>query len=462
MPRKLISTNPARNYETVGAVDFSTEREIKEKVDRAQKAKSAWKQTPVEKRISYFKKLIPIYKKRREEVAQTQTKEVGKPIKESREDVKFDTFTIENNIRIARKVLKPQTLDKTKTQKNILYLEPQGVMAVITPWNFPSSNFFISCTQPLLAGNTVVFKHSEECPLTGKILEEIMEEAGFPKGVFSQVYGDGKVGDILTSQAIDAIHFTGSTKVGRYLYDKAASKFIPVVLEMGGSSPGIIFEDADLDKACPHACTERFLNCGQVCCALKRLIVHQNIYDEVVRKIKKIVERLKVGNPLDEKTDIGPLVTKKQLDLLVEQMKDAVAKGAKVVTGGKVPKNLDGAFYRPTILTNVTKNMRVLTEEVFGPVLPIVPFKTEEEAIKLANRTPYGLSAFIYGKDIDQLKRVASQIDAGQISINNTSYFSDNSPFGGYKMSGIGRNSGEIGFHEVTQKKVVSEPVGKK
>ncbi len=458
MPQKLISTNPARNYKIIGKVNISTKQEIKEKVNKAQKAKLTWKKTSLEKRIAYFKKLIPVYKKRKEEIAQIQTKETGKPINESREDVEFDLFAIENNIKIAKKILKPKILDKTKTQRNILYLEPLGVIAVITPWNFPSSNFFISCTQSLLAGNTVIFKHSEECPLTGKILGEVMEKAGFPNGVFNQVYGDGQVGDILTSQAIDAINFTGSTRVGRYLYQKAASKFIPAILEMGGSSPGIIFEDADIDKACLHACAERFLNCGQVCCALKRLIVHQSIYKQVVSKTKKIVENMKIGDPMDEKTDLGPLVAKRQLDLLIEQVKDAKDKGATVITGGDVVSNLGGAFYQPTILTNLTANTRVLTEEVFGPVLPIISFKTEEEAVKIANKTVYGLSAYIYGKDTEQLKRVASRIDAGQVSINGTSYFSDNSPFGGYKMSGMGRNSGEAGFYDVTQKKVVSKP----
>ncbi len=461
MSDKLVSTNPAKNYEAIGEVDISTEQEIKDKVGRAQKAKLVWKEMTVEKRISYFEKLMGVYKKRKEEVAQLQSMEMGKPIKESRDDVDFDLFTIENNIRIAREVLKPKVLDETESQRNVLYLEPHGVIAVIVPWNFPSSNFFISCVQVLLAGNTVVFKHSEECPLTGKLLGEIMGEVGFPDGVFGQVFGDGKVGDVLTDQDIDGIHFTGSTKVGRYLYEKAASKFIPTVLEMGGSSPGIIFPDADLDKMCAHACSERFLACGQVCCALKRLIVHEDVFDEVVERIKKIVESMKIGDSLDEKTDIGPLVTKRQLDLLIEQVQDAKDKGATVMAGGDIPKGLNGVFYKPTILTNLTSDMKVLTEEVFGPVLPVVSFKTEAEAIKLANETIYGLSAFIYGKNLKQLQRVASKIDAGQISINDTSYFSDNSPFGGYKMSGIGRNSGEIGFYEVSQKKVVSEPVGK-
>lgn len=459
MTEKLISTNPADGYKPIGEVIISTEKEIKEKVKNAQEAKLSWKETPLVDRIKHFEKLITVYKKKSSEIAELQTKEMGKPIKESLDDVAGDIYVIENNIKLAEKALKPKVLDETESQKTVLYSEPYGVTAVIVPWNFPSSNFFISCVQILLAGNTVIFKHSEECPLTGKLLEEIMTEAGFPEGVFSEVYGDGKVGDMLTDQDIDAIHFTGSTKVGRYLYEKAGKKFIPAVLEMGGSSPGVIFKDADLNMACKHACSERFLDCGQVCCALKRLIVHEDIFEEVVEKMKKAVESMVVGDPLDKNTDIGPLVTKRQLALLIDQVEDAKVKGVTIITGGDTVKGMQGAFYQPTVLTDLSEDMRVLTEETFGPVLPILTFKTEEEAIELANKTEYGLSAFIYGNDMEQLKRVASKIDAGLVSINDTSYFSDNAPFGGYKMSGLGRNSGQIGFHEVTQKKVVSEPV---
>jgi succinate-semialdehyde dehydrogenase/glutarate-semialdehyde dehydrogenase len=455
---KIISTNPSKGYKEIGSVDVSTEAEIKEKVSAAQKAKQLWKEASLDKRIGHFNKLIEIYESRSKEMAELISTEMGKPISESLEDVEFDIEGIKSKIKLAKKHLSPVVLDETDTQKNVLYYEPHGVVAVIVPWNFPSSNFFISCNQVLLAGNTVVFKHSEETPLVGKLIEEIMEEAGFPEGVFSVVHGDGKVGDFLTDQDIDAIHFTGSTKVGQHLYEKAAKKFIPVILEMGGSSPGVVFADADISATCENACFERFNNCGQICCALKRLIVHEDILDKVVSQMKTSVEAMKIGDPLDKDTQIGPLVAKRQLDLLVEQVEDAKAKGATIVTGGDVVEGMDGAYYQPTIITNVTPDMRVVTEEVFGPVLPIMSFKTDEEAVKLANETIYGLSAFVYGGDVDKLRKIALRIDAGQLSINGASYFSDNSPFGGYKMSGIGRNDGAIGFYEVTQKKVVAEP----
>lgn len=450
---KLISTNPAQGYQPIGEIDISTEEEISDKVAKAKVASIEWKKFSVEKRTEYFRNLIKVYKRRGKEVAELQSTEMGKPISESLGDVEGDLSYIEAKITSALKYLQPQVVDLTSTQKNVVHFKPYGVAAVIVPWNFPSGNFFIACTILLLSENTVVFKHSEECPLTGKLLEDIMIEAGFPDGVFSEVYGDGKVGDFLTDQDVDFIHFTGSSKVGQYLYKKAAEKFIPAILEMGGSSPGVIFHNANLSKSCQHVCDERFLDCGQVCCALKRLIVHESIFDEVVAMMKKIVSSLKVGNPLEEDTDIGPLVAKRQLDLVTEQVEDAKEKGATVEVGGSVCDGLNGAYYQPTLLTNVTMKMRVMTEEVFGPVLPIISFSSEEEAIKIANDTQYGLSAFLYGNNIDQLKRVALQIDAGQISINGASYFSSNSPFGGYKKSGLGRNDGQFGFYEVTQKK---------
>ena len=458
---KLISTNPSQGYKTIGSVNISTEKEIKAKVALAQKAKGLWKETSVDKRVSYIKKLMKVYEKHATKVAKLISSEMGKPITQSMGDVESDIASVKNRLGQAKKQLSPIVLDKTATQKNVLYFEPLGVVAVIVPWNYPSSNFFISCVQTLLAGNTIVFKHSEETPLVGKLLEEITEKAGFPEGVISFVHGGGKVGDILTDQDIDAIHFTGSSKVGQYLYEKAANKFIPAVLEMGGSSPGIIFKDADIDATCENACIERFSNCGQICCALKRLFVHEDVFDKVVAKMKCNLEAMKIGDPLKKDTEVGPLVAKRQLDLLVEQVKDAKKKGATIVTGGNKVEGMDGAFFQPTIIMGVKPNMKVMTEEVFGPVLPIVSFQTDEEVVTLANKTIYGLSAYVYGKNVSKLRKIASKIDAGQVSINGASYFSSNSPFGGYKMSGLGRGEGIFGYYDVTQKKVVAEPVNK-
>lgn len=453
---KLISTNPAKNYEIIGEVSVSTEKEIKNKVFRANLAKQEWRDLGVEKRVKLLRKLVAKLKEKRDELALLETREMGMPISQSRHDVddavRYLTWYLDN----ASKNLSAEVTYKDNTVVHRVFYEPIGVAAVIIPWNFPASNFVWGCGQNLVAGNTVVLKHSKECPLVGKLIEEIIASCGLPEGVFNEVYGDGKVGDYLVHQDIDIISFTGSTKIGKYLYTVAAEKFIKAVLECGGSAPGIVFKDAELDSVLGRLYYSRFANCGQCCDALKRLIVHESIFSEVVEKVKSCLKSKKVGDPEDESTDIGPLVAKRQLELLESQVKDAVDKGAKIVYGGKRPHDLQGAYYEPTLLINVTPKMRVWQEEVFGPVLPVVSFNTEDEAIELANDTKYGLGSFLFTKDKARVLRMASKIDTGMVSVNNASYLQPCSPFGGYKESGIGREHGKFGFGELTQTKVVA------
>lgn len=227
---------------------------------------------------------------------------------------------------------------------------------------------------------------------------------------------------------------------------------------MGGSSPGIVFPSADLTKVCPSVFEERYSNCGQVCCALKRAIVHEDIYDEVVQHMKQIIDQQVIGDPQNSNTTVGPLAAERQKVLLQEQIQDAIDKGAEIYQGGTMQEGAEGAYVLPTLVTNVSNNMRVISEETFGPLLTIQKFANEDEAIEMANDTEYGLSAFIYGDSMNQLRRVASKIDAGLISLNGSLYFSEHAPFGGYKKSGIGRVSGVEGFRYVTQSKVVSVP----
>jgi len=452
---KLISTNPAKNYEVIGEVDISTDKEIKEKVELANKAKLKWKELGVKKRIELLKPIYEEFKKRKDEFPSLTTKEMGKPIVEAGVDGSLEKFKwfLENG----EKALTDEITHKDEKSMHKIVYEPYGVAAVITPWNFPFSMFIWGTIPNLIAGNTVVFKISEECPLTGKLIEEIMNSKDLPEGVFSEIYGDGNVGQKLAESDVNLIWFTGSTKVGKLLYKIAAEKFIKVILEMGGSSPAVVFDDVDVSDIISEIYVERFRNCGQVCDAIKRVIVHESIFDEVVEKLKEEVEKKIIGDPSDEKTQIGSLVAKRQLDLLESQVKDAINKGAKIITGGKTPENLKGAFYEPTILTNITKDMCVCTEEVFGPVLPIVTFKTEEEAIELANDTLYGLGSRVYSKDLERARRVASKIEAGTVEINHGSRWLPCNPFGGYKQSGMGREHGIIGFRELCQIKVISE-----
>lgn len=454
--KTLISTNPARNYEPIGSVAISTLSEIKQKVAMAQKAKTSWKEFGVTKRIELLKPLLNEFMQRKEELALLITKEIGKPIAESLDDIAWDEDYFKSFLENGEKYLADQiTFEDSKSIHKIIY-EPIGVTAVITPWNFPFDIFLWAVIPNLIAGNTVVFKHSEECPLTGKFIEEIMNKSHLPKGVFSEVYGDGKVGEQLANQNVNLIWFTGSTKVGKRLYGIAGRKFIKAVLEMGGSNPAIVFPDVDVDEIIEKLYIKRFLNCGQVCDAVKRLIVHESIFDQVVKKLKAFVETKVVGDPQNKNADIGSLAAKRQLDLLETQVEDAIEKGAKIITGGKRPEKLKGAYYLPTILTNVKRNMRVWKEEVFGPVLSIIPFKTEREAIELANNTDYGLGAQIYSKDKNRALEIASKINAGAIDINEGNHWIPCNPFGGYKNSGMGREHGEHGFRELTQLKIVA------
>lgn len=454
----LISYNPSKENEQVGMIAMSTETDVAAAVAKAKKAYPAWRALSVAERCAYYERLIPVYEKRMHAIAEMQTREMGKPITQSRREAESNIDDIRAYMAMAEKYLTPDIVDETDTQKNTVYFDPFGVAAVILPWNFPVTLFIDATIQALLAGNTVVVKHSEENPLTSKLMQDVFDEAGFPDGVIQTVYGDGTVGKMLVEQDIDLIHFTGSSRTGEALYKIAAEKFIPVVLEMGGSSPGIIFEDADLDLVTLCAVQQRFGNCGQICCALKRLFVHESLYDEVVRRIVAHAKAISVGDPMHPDTIMGPLVAQRQLDLIEEQVKDAIDKGAVVETGAARPDGLDGAYYMPTVLTNITKDMRVYTDETFGPVLPIMTFKTEEEAIALANDTPYGLSAFVYTQDMNKAQRVAACIKSGNVAINDTNYFSDHSPFGGQKRSGMGSARGKYGFRYVTQMKTVSIP----
>lgn len=454
--RILISTNPGKNYEVLGKVNASSEEEIKTKVSTAQSAKKGWKDVGIEERTKALRKVSDEIKKRKEEIALIATKEMGMPISQSLFDVDSALDYFNWYLDNALKYLSPEvTYEDDKSIHRVFY-EPIGVAAVITPWNFPLSNFVWGVIQNLVVGNTVIFKHSEEVPLFGKLIEDIMRAGNLPKGVFEETYGDGAVGDYLVHQNIDLIWFTGSTKVGQHLYTVGAEKFTKVLLELGGSAPGVVFDDADIDGILESIYNAKFTNCGQVCDGLKRLIVHESRFDEVVEKLKILLKSKKVGDPEDTATDIGPLIAKRQLILLQEQVQDALDKGAKVVTGSKQPAHLEGAYYEPTLVTNIKTTMRVWQEEIFGPVLPILSFKTDEEAIRLANDTRYGLGSYIFTKDKEKALRIAANIDAGMVSVNNAYYLRPCNPFGGYKESGLGREHGKYGLRELSQIKVIS------
>lgn len=453
---KLVSINPSNN-EVLGEVEMSTQADIDSRVKSARLAQQSWRELSIEGRNKILRNFYNLIEKNKQELAQLQSNEMGMIMAESTGDIDGDLEYLRWYSDHASEHLAPYTTFENESEIHTVYREPRGLVASIIPWNYPLANFVWQCGQSLVAGNVVILKHSEEVPLFEKKLEDLAKEANIPEGVLGFVYGDGKVGDMLAHADIDMLCFTGSTKTGRYLYTVAAEKFIPVVMEMGGSAPGIVFADADLPEVIDTVYANRFMGCGQMCDGLKRLIVHEFHYDEVIKLLTEKIKAKKIGLAIDPTTELGPLVAERQVKALEIQVEDAKSKGAKIVIGGKRSDGLNGAYYEPTLITNVTKEMKVWSEEVFGPVLPVVTFKTEAEAVELANDTKYGLGAFIFTTDKKCMSRVSAKVQSGMVSQNNLSYIKPYDPFGGYKQSGLGREHGKYGFEDVTQVKVVAQ-----
>lgn len=453
---KLVSLNPS-TLETIGSVSVSSEKEIKQKFAQARAALPEWKALGLEGRIKALRPVVAGFRKRQDEFAQLISKEMGMPVSQSIHDVSGAMEYFDWYLDNAPKYLSPEVTYKDKDMVHTVYYEPFGVAAAITPWNFPASNLVWMVGQALIVGNTVVFKDSEEVSLCGQLIEEVFATAKLPQGVFSEIYGDGRVGKSLIEEDIDLICFTGSTATGQKLYQMAAEKFIKVFLELGGSAPGIVCTDADVDAVLDTIYGNRFDNCGQICDGLKRLIVHKSKYAEVVEKLTQKLKTITIGDASDPKTDLGPLVSAKQLKSLKHQVSDALDKGAKAVVPQTPSKKLKGYFYPPTLILHPKKEMKVWQEEVFGPVLPIVSFEKEEQAIKMANDTKYGLGGYVFTQNKETFNRIAAQIQTGMVQMNNAGYVVPASPFGGCKLSGMGREHGKFGFQDLSQVKVVAE-----
>ena len=452
---KLQSTNPSQGYAIIGEVNISSTEEIAAKAAQAHKSKKAWQDLGIAGRVELLRKVGKRFEENAERMIALEAEEMGMPIKDTRADFAWTLDFWNSYLDQAEAALSPTVTYEDDHERHELHRVPRGVVGCIVPWNFPFANFVWQCGQNLVSGNVVVFKHSEETPLCGKWIEEMLT-AELPAGVFSEIYGDAEVGKSLVDADVDLICFTGSSKAGSYISEHAGARLIPTCMELGGSAPGIIFEDANVPAIIGDVYLYRFMNSGQACDGLKRLIVHKNKYDEVVAALIDLIKTKKVGDASDETTDLGPLVAKRQLDLLENQVADAVSKGAQVLAGGKRPEGLDGAYYEPTLLANITPDMRVWQEEVFGPVLPIVTFETEEDAIRMANDTKYGLGGYIFTSDAARFKRVAMQLETCMVSHNGMIYIRPENFFGGMKQSGSGREHGLEGFHEVTVSKQIA------
>lgn len=450
--KNIVSYNP-HDQSVVGETRISTLKEVELAVQKAKSTYSHWRYASVAKRASYIDKYHQLLLDHQEPLATLISQEVGKPISQSRDEIKAELEFVKWYAEHAEEALKERTLKETETNVYKIIYEPWGVCASIAPWNFPVTMASSGILQQILAGNTVVFKPSELSTLSQKYFIDLLNKTGLPEGVVSYVIGAEEVGKHLIDQDIQLVWFTGSTQVGRSIYAKCGQKFIRSIMELGGNSPGIVFADCDIEKTLEQLYWARFLNAGQVCNAVKRLLVEKSIYPAILKGLIDRLAKLKMDDPLTD-PDIGPLVSPQQLKQTISQVEDARAKGGGIEIGGSRSKNKElrkGNYYLPTIITHVKDNMRLLTEETFGPVLPVIPFETEAEVINLANRSEYGLSAEIYTSDINKANRIARLLEAGVIGINTCNYFVPFCPAGGYKKSGMGREYGTEGFQELSQ-----------
>lgn len=466
---KLKSINPA-TLEILAEVEATPVEEVFEISRKAQEAFKIWSTVSIDERLKLLKKARNVLYENQDEIARLITLENGKPILESYSMEIFPSLDLfDFHIRNAKRILKPKRVRSQIplfwVKKNYIHFEPLGVVAVISPWNYPLLLPIAPIISALVAGNCVIFKPSEYTNLIGLKIYEIFKEAGFPEHVMNIVIGAGDVGEALVNSHIDKISFTGSTKTGRIIMQKAGTKPIPVTLELGGKDPMIVFNDVDIDIVSSSAVWGAFVNAGQTCVSVEVCYVQEEIFEKFVDKVVEKTKKLKVGNGLDPDVEIGPISNERQLNIIENQIQDAISKGAKILTGGKriSPKDkngneLKGYFFEPTVLINVDNSMLIMREETFGPVLPIVKFKDEDEVVKMVNVSEYGLSSSVWTRDKRRAKRIVEKIKSGSVLVNEcvVHYGDAKAPCGGVKSSGFGRVHSEFGLYDMVNIKFES------
>ena len=447
--------NPATG-EILGSVETIEPKSVAHAISAAEAAFPAWRARPAQERSALLEKWHDLILQHAEDLARIMTLEQGKPLDEARGEVQsgaaFAKWFAEEGKRVYGEIVPPPSNDR----RLLVFREAIGVCAAITPWNFPSSMIVRKAAPALAAGCPLILKPAESTPFSALALAELAQRAGFPPGVFNVVLGDpAKIGKVFTGHpAIRKISFTGSTRVGRLLLADAAQQVQKVTLELGGNAPFIVFEDADLDAAVAGAIAAKFRNAGQVCVAVNRILAHASLFDRFVERFAAAAAALKVGNGLEADTRFGPLISQQSLDRITALVADAVAGGARIVTGGK-PHALGGLFYEPTVLTHAAPDARVLREEIFAPLVTIQPFADDAEAIRIANDTEYGLASYFYTRDLGRLFRISGALQFGMVAVNTPVIASVASPFGGVKASGLGREGSRHGILDYLELKTV-------
>lgn len=452
---KIAVTNPA-DGEIVGYVPSLTAKQIEGAINVSEKAFKSWRVLPAAKRSALLRKWFDLMIEHTDDLAMIMTCEQGKPLKEARGEILYAASFVEWFAEEAKRTYGDTIPSPQVNQRITVIKQPIGVTAAITPWNFPAAMITRKAAPALAAGCTMIVRPASLTPLTALALGELAQKAGIPAGVLQIVTGkSSSIGKVLTeSQIVRKLSFTGSTEVGRALMAECAPTIKRISLELGGNAPFIVFDDADLDAAVKGAIACKYRNAGQTCVCANRILVQSGVYDAFTEKLKQAVQALKVGNGIDSTTDIGPLIEESALKKVDEHIADAVEKGGKLVLGGK---RLGGLFYEPTIMTNITSDMRFAREETFGPVAPLFKFDNESEAIEMANDTIFGLAAYFYTRDFARAVRVSEALEYGMVGHNTGLISNEVAPFGGVKQSGIGREGSKYGIEEYMETKYICD-----
>lgn len=444
----LAVTNPA-NGQQLGNVPKMGAAETREAIDAAARALPAWRALTAKERSIILRRWFELMMEHQDDLAHLMTLEQGKPLAEAKGEISYAASFIEWFAEEGKRIY-GDTIPGHQADKRLLVIkQPIGVTAAITPWNFPSAMITRKAGPALAAGCTMVLKPASQTPFSALALAELANRAGIPEGVFNVVTGSAsEVGGELTGNPlVRKLSFTGSTEIGRQLMEQCAKDIKKVSLELGGNAPFIVFDDADLDKAVEGALASKFRNAGQTCVCANRLYVQDGVYDRFTEKLQQAVSKLQIGDGLQPNVTIGPLIDEKAIAKVQEHIADALGKGARIVTGGKVHE-LGGNFFQPTILVDVPGDAKVAKEETFGPLAPLFRFKDEADVIAQANDTEFGLAAYFYARDLGRVFRVGEALEYGIIGINTGLISTEVAPFGGVKSSGLGREGSKYGIDD--------------
>ncbi|MCS4533156.1 NAD-dependent succinate-semialdehyde dehydrogenase [Neisseria montereyensis] len=455
----LSVKNPATG-DTIAHVKRSSAQEVTQLIEQAQPAQQKWATKTALERADILWEWYRLLKENKENLARIMTMEQGKSLTESRGEIDYAASFIRWFAEEARRIDGDILTGLKNTQKLMVIKQPVGVTAAITPWNFPASMITRKAAPALAAGCAMIVKPASQTPLSAYAHAVLAYEAGIPRELFTIVCGNAQeISDTFTQNPIvRKISFTGSTEVGIKIYGSSANQIKKISLELGGNAPAIVFDDADMDKAVQGVMQSKFRNGGQTCVCSNRVYVQAGIYDEFCRRITEETGRLKLGNGLNEETQIGPLIDEKAVAKVEEHISDALGKGARCLTGGK-RSSLGGTFFEPTVLSHMTSDMRIAREETFGPVCPLFRFETESEAIAQANDTEYGLASYLFTRDTARQWRVSEALEYGMVGINVGLISNEVAPFGGIKMSGLGREGSKYGIEEYVELKYLCSDI---